>query len=624
MLATARASVTEDPLTAYTPLAERSPENIRQGNREYVITHAAGQRVLSCALAALLTEDRSYKDAAMRQVETLFDPSAWPEWQDIHHRRVHGLDADLRTGQLCRDLGLAYDWLHPMLSESERSALLEGIDRRGIQPYLRAVEHSAGWLDNMNNWMTCIVGGLGVCGMALAGEHDEAQRLIDLALPRMERYLEQYGPEGEFNENPAYAGSSGAPVVFFSAYRYFREDPEIPPQLALLRKHCIWEMYMTLPPGIIVPFGDCKPDRPASYNTSWFPAVAAATRDSVLQGFYLQHNTPGAFGGQESRDPVTELMFYDATLSPASPDFRTFPLGRFFPAHSGIISSRTDWNPKTAACVVMSKAGHGGVNHTHPDAGQVLIQGYGRRLVRDLGSVDYPSENKRNFYHFSSRGHNLLTFNDRELVWAREHRARVLHAFFDKALGGAWTIDSTELHEEAVFVRRSVMHFLPGIVAVLDEAHFTRPGILRVRWHPETSVAPDKRGAFRIRNHDVTLSGKIVNLDGSEFRTCAGRHRYEPPYDRDRMGNPLPQRREPFFDGLIESDRCRILTLFAVHGPGAAIGDWTKQGNAWYMDQADGPVEVALSHETMQTGHPGTTERLALPLAAAPYGETST
>ena len=104
---------------------------------------------------------------------------AWPEWQDIYHRRRLDFDADLRTGQLCRDLGLAYDWLYPYMTEAERAWYVEGLDRRGIQPYLRAVEAGAGWVDRMNNWMTCIVGGLGMCGMALNEDHPQSQQLID-------------------------------------------------------------------------------------------------------------------------------------------------------------------------------------------------------------------------------------------------------------------------------------------------------------------------------------------------------------------------------------------------------------------------------------------------------------
>ncbi|MFO7906894.1 MAG: hypothetical protein R6U98_29830, partial [Pirellulaceae bacterium] len=197
VLETAQNAAASQPLTAFAPLDGRGKEDVRQGNRDYTITHAVGQRVMACALANMLLGEAKFQDAALAQVAVLFDPAAWPEWQDIYHRKKYNWDADLRTGQLSRDLGLAYDWLHSGLSAEQRSWFLRGLDARGIQPYLRAVEQHPWWLDGNNNWTTVIVGGMGVCGMALGEDHPDSVRLIDLAIPRMQKYLDQYGPEGE-------------------------------------------------------------------------------------------------------------------------------------------------------------------------------------------------------------------------------------------------------------------------------------------------------------------------------------------------------------------------------------------------------------------------------------------
>ena len=624
-LAWADSAVASPPLTAFTPLAGRQPEDIRQGNREYGITRAAGLRVSACALVALVTEMPTYKAAALRQVATLFDDAAWPEWQDIHHRRALNFDADLRTGQLCLDLGLAYDWLHPLLNDEERAWWIAGLDRCGIQPYLRAVEAKAGWLDRMNNWTTVIVGGLGVCGMALLGEHDQAERLLDLAIPRMNAYLDYYGPAGEFNENPGYAGSSRLPAMFFTALRYLRRESQPSAQIARLRQHCIWQIYVTMPPGEVVPFGDCPAGRRVGDSVAYFPAVAAATRDSLLQGFYLHHNgepltdepetqnaTPKAksFSGHDrsllaSGNPLWELLFYDATLKPDLAALAHMPLGRVFPAHGGIVSSRSSWDQEAAACVVMSQAGSGGVNHTHPDAGQTIIQGYGRPLIRDLGSVSYPSGNKRNYYPFNSSAHNILTFNGQDLIWDGDHRAHIAHATFDERLGGAWTIDSTELHADAVSVRRTVLHALPGIVAVLDEAAFAKPGTIRVRWHPATSATPDPTGAFTVVNDGVTFSARIIALDGSPLRLTTGIHQYEPPYDHDRMGNPLPLRHESYIDAFVVADRCCILTLFSVQARDEAAQAWSGGDASWRIGTAQGPIKVRVTAMHLEVIGPG-------------------
>lgn len=585
VIGTAEDATRAEPLSAFSPVDGRGEEDIRQGNRDYVITHAAGQRILSCALAHMVLEEPRYQEAALAQAATLFDRAAWPEWQDNYHRNRHALDADLRTGQLSRDVGLAYDWLYPALSDRDRQWLIDGLDTCGIQPYLRAVDAGAWWLNAMNNWTTVVVGGMGVCAMALGADHPQSRILLDLALPRMRAYLDEYGPKGEFNECPGYAGSSHNSVLFFAAYRYHCRHEAVPPEIAFLRQHCIWQMYATLPPGVVTPFGDSGPNRPTSRNTICFPAVAAATRDPRLQWFYLEH------AAERSPNPPLELLHYDASLAPAPPTPADLPLGRAFPAYDGLVSSRTSLDQTSAACVVQGKGGHGGVNHTHPDAGQIIIQGYGQRLIRDLGKVPYPLDKKAH-YHFNSAGHNVLTFDGQDLIWDAQHRARLIGAEFDNEQGGSWAWDLTELYEAAIDVRRSVLHRFPGIVAVYDVAAFKQSGVIRIRWHPETPAEPDEEGHFQVTNNGVTLSGLMTSLDEAAFTFSAGRHRYDPPHDRDRMGNPLPQRNEPYMDMLLKGPGCRVLTLFAVHAPGEPPRRWQPTQTGWQIATAEGVKHV--------------------------------
>lgn len=101
---------------------------------------------------------------------------------------------------LCRDLGLAFNWLFPFLDKYEKMEIIAGIDRCGIQPYLRDIDDNAWWYQVMNNWTTVIVGGLAICGMSLRELHPQSGKLIEKALKTMASYLTYYGPEGEFTE----------------------------------------------------------------------------------------------------------------------------------------------------------------------------------------------------------------------------------------------------------------------------------------------------------------------------------------------------------------------------------------------------------------------------------------
>lgn len=617
------ADVGTEPLTAFADLPERSPEDIRQGNRDFIVVHAAGQRVGRAALAHLLTGNPRYRGVAMAQIACLFDEKAWPEWQDSFHRRVHDLDADLRTGQLCRDLGLAFDWLHDSLSAADREWFVEGLDRRGVQPYLQAVDDRAWWLYSLHNWTTVIVGGLGVCGMALRGYHPEADRLVTESLPLMQRYMDQYGPDGEFNENPAYANASVQPALYFSAYRYYTAQTETPREIAALRRHCYWCAYATAPPGHLVSFGDGGPEYPAL--VSFFPAVAAATGDPILQWYY---QTYGRGQVSKARFPLWELLWYDATLEPRAPTVEDLPLGRAFPAHSGIVSSRTGWDPHAATCVVFGKAGSGAVNHSHPDAGQIEVQAHGQRLIADLGSVPYPGSEHRQYYHFSSEGHNVVTIGDGAMRWDGKHRARLAAWEFDNGRGGWWQVDTTELYEGAGSIRRTVVHLLPAIIAVLDEVKLGRPEVVRVRWHTGGVATLGEAGAFSVEMEGVCLHAQVLALkrdgpgpgiqdgpgpDVPELKT--GVHEYRPPYDHDRMGNPLPQRREPYVDARVPGQECRVLTLLSASGPEEEANAWSWAGPDWCVTTAGGVARVSVSAASLTVAWEGTDQRWEVPIA---------
>ncbi|MCG8605188.1 hypothetical protein MJD09_09345, partial [bacterium] len=84
---TARNDLQAEPLTPGSMFTGRSANAAKHNNPDYTICRAAGQRILRCALTNLLTGRVEYKQAAMLQMQALFDPLVWPEWMDQSHRR---------------------------------------------------------------------------------------------------------------------------------------------------------------------------------------------------------------------------------------------------------------------------------------------------------------------------------------------------------------------------------------------------------------------------------------------------------------------------------------------------------------------------------------------------------
>ncbi len=209
----ADADATAELLLPDSPVPGRTPATIEQRNLDFYICDAVGQRMRRLALAHLVTGDQAYVAPAVAQLDVILDHERWPDWIDQAHVQF-GHPAGLRTGMLSYDAGLTYDWLFESLTSEERTRIATGVDRRGIDPFRISIRQDPWWMRDLNNWTTTIVGGVAVAAMAMHDDIDDTDAIVDLAVATFERYLDIYGPEGEFNESPAYANATVRPVEF--------------------------------------------------------------------------------------------------------------------------------------------------------------------------------------------------------------------------------------------------------------------------------------------------------------------------------------------------------------------------------------------------------------------------
>jgi hypothetical protein len=543
---------------------------------------------------ALVTGERRYTDAALTQIDALFDLELWPEWSDKAHLQV-GLKVDLRHGQFARALGMAYDWLHELLTDEERRRFLAGIDRRAIRPFKVGVESEEKWLNRQSNWMTCIVGGFGILGMSLGPDHPDSAWMVELAGPRMRRYTSVFGPQGEFNESVQYSGSTMYVVDYFEAERYAGGGTENPLKELGLGDFCRWYMYATVPPGRVLGFGDPGADMPPVVGH--LSAVAGALRDPIIQWFYLEYVDLML---ATHRRLALDLLFFDPTVE-AQPPNETMPLGRAYHNQAKIITSRDSWAPESTTSVVYAKAAQEDY-HGHADWGQVCIDGYAERLIVDLGSTPgYPRSHKQRYYNYQQAGHNALVLGVNEtggIPVGKARRGTITHSEFNPKSGGAWTMDLSAVYGENRRVVRHVIHLLPRIVVVLDEAQLAETEPISLRWHTITPADLDDDGRFIVSGEKAVLAGRVQRLDGeSELRL--DRHEYQPPYNQDRLGNPYPQMHEPFVEIKTVDIDCRILSTFCVLGPDDRPQSWQSTADDQSIDTPEGPVQVFVKENVL-------------------------
>lgn len=598
---------TEPPLS---PVAKARPGGAPR-DRDFVLVATTANRILDAALVAMVRDERAYADAALRQIDALFDEAQWPDWQNLGSIRA-GLKADLRHGQLVAPIAVAYDWMYALLTDAERHRIIAGLDRCAIQRFHAGVKAKDHWTFRPSNWMLVVTGGFGIAGMALGEDHPDSGQLIDFARPRLENYLKVLGPDGEFNETVQYAGSIGYLVEYFSALRYASLGRDNPFTRHSFTRFYQWYMQMTFPPGRVANFGDPAIDAPVVATPA--SAVAAATQDPVLQWFYETYRDKML---PEHRARALELLYYDSDLKKIPPGAR-MPLARVYHHNAKLISSRSDWNPWSTTSVVYAKAGRE-TFHSHADWGQVCLDGFGERLVTDIGMGDADSAQDRysHYYHLQQWGHNVLVFGENTTGGVSWHETKrtgtTTWSSFDKALGGAWTMDLSDVYGDGKIVTRTVAHFLPRVIVVVDNATLPDVQPISLRWHLVAPAEPDKSGIFTLHGQKATLSGRVLRTDGAA-ETLAARHAYAAPYNRNGQGPEFKQRHEPYVELRAKDDHCRIVSLFCVFGPGETAEPWRETADGWGIATPERNVTVSLRDGALVVQNAHATKAVRAPM----------
>jgi len=583
---------------------------------DYTLCRGIGLRITRHAMMFLIEGDRSWIEAALRQTDVLFDDVEYPAWNHVARMKMDEEeskksvdlkkdDVHLRTGMLTNSVSLMFNWLRPDLDPDQLETLVRGLEKRAIRPFQGAVKEGKWWLEVNNNWLTCIVGGLGICGMALDGLHDDARSLIEYADPLMERHLEDYGSKGEFNEAVGYAGAIYLIVNYHAARLGWTDGKDNRLAQAPYPDMATWYIQMSLPPGKLHVFGDGKG---SPLKADWIPALASALQDPYLQGYGQTHSSILA-------DPL-QILYIDPDL-PAKDLTGHLPLGIAYHEHGACITSRTSWDWDKTASVVGSKARRED-NHEHNDAGQVVIDGEGKTLIVDWGTPEtsYPAEffNSGRFKYFEGNafGHNVLVFGGREMESCYElhpkytkgpslHGKRALHAQgkivsskFDDSWGGLWSIDTAPAWSGVKQNLRTVLHVHPGFVIVLDEVQLEKSESISLRWNTAKKATLVDETGFAVQHDTVGLAARAINLTGGVTTHQLSQHRYYEPWNKDQFGGLLPERDCPYYELKTENDHCRLLSLFCVQR-GSKTTPWTQEGDTHTATIGDAKLEVTIN-----------------------------
>jgi hypothetical protein len=191
---------------------------------------------------------------------------------------------------------------------------------------------------------------------------------------------------------------------------------------------------------------------------------------------------------------------------------------------------------------------------------------------------------------------------------------RVVWSRFDNELGGAWKIDMTAAYPGASLVERLVVHLLPGIVAVVDTAVMPQEARFSLRWHTVRKPEIFQDNSFIVKGDRAVVIGQMTALPGSAMEQSMKHHQYHPPYDRDRLGDPLEQRREPYYEATTTAEKAQWMTVFATGQAISPLPTWENKDTGCHISWDDQEWFVAFSEKGLVVSQHNSNRSLVAPL----------
>ncbi len=504
-------------------------------------------RVVSLGMAWELTGDARYLDSAVQHLA--YAVREWRIWVDTAHQPPF----DLMTGELALTYGLAIDWILPAADDASRTAIVEGVVRRALDPFLEAIERQTppGWHTARHNWNTVCNGGAVVLALALqdvgrvgttgptgatgrvgttgptgatgrvettgpTGATGKADRVLAKAVPAMDHYWDHLGDDGAWDEGTGY-------------WRYGHRYALMAAEALRRTGH---------------PAGEAVFSRPGVRRTGYFPIVFNPGRrlaagfgdsngrasDAIFYFLGARYRDP-AFIWYQDRVPMnaSRVGWPDEALAlvwrpvdepwlpEQRPDYRPdVPAAAVFPSIGWAMLAPSQPDPPH---FLSFKNGSLAANHTHLDLNHLSVGIGEQMLLVELGNRPYPADYFRadrryTYYEIGTRGHNTVLVGGRGQVHRREGRLLPLvEREGVQVLSGV----ADDAYEVPTPVARRHVVALDGrqSFVIVDEIETADSQPIELRWHTGGAWAAGDRGGAVVSDGTARAAMRTVALSGS-------------------------------------------------------------------------------------------------------------
>lgn len=499
------------------------PNALDESNLRMKAPHDTQKDLAVLGLLYLLTSETRYSDK-VKQI--LLNYAAFPHWND----RKHFLD----TGIMSYSVAMAYDWIYPEWSASEKLTIEQALMSKGLQAGLDRIAENPFWYLSKANWNPICNGGLGLAALAIFDSSPEARnlagRVLEKTLYALPFYVREFEPDGQSTEGIMYWDYGLTNFIRFSETlkRILGTDYGLTDTQGL--RQAGYFPFRTSGPVTGVSIGDDPLKVRRSSANFWF---AYRYQDSSLAR--LHHKEVQTYQTYNWLD----LIFYRPEL--LTQDNKRDPSLDSYVRDLDYVSFRSSWNHAESLYAGIH-AGDNTASHGHLDAGSFFVQGAGRVwAIGGLGNDSYtipgyfkmPSKpdyfeplskimepSRFHLYRLRGEGKNVLVFNPDVRPDQNPQGKALVQRIRSDSNGAMAIVDLSNVYS------RDVLHYRRGlalrnkrsIVWIRDEFSCRKPSDIYWFMHTIGSLELKNNGRTAlIRQGDKTFRVQLLTPANAKF-----------------------------------------------------------------------------------------------------------
>lgn len=490
-----------------------------------------GNALLREAFIYAITEDKARGAAAHAELLKVLGEKNWDVFVEDGHLRL----GFLRTGNLTRQVALAYDWIYDLLSPEERTETLNQIAEKGCVPIIRGLngmrhpETVKGWnfapehqqeyeLRDMRRWPTILghnnfravmSGGLALGIFALEGHDSRTDEWKEILLDSFDRFTRLYQPDGSYDEGVAYCNYATEFLIYLMEVVHRKTGLDLFGSAnftGVMHFNLATYLPHRLRPNGSVNFGDAGNSLRSDVGY-W---IARQSRDGLAQ--YIADNF-------HDGHTLFSLIWYDPSVKPEPPVNQ-----RLIKLDLDWIIARTGYEMDDL--VVALRSGPP-ANHEHADRNSLILKYAGEILFSDPYRPTYHHRDPGWFLRTAPAHNTVLIDGHGHPYHDGSEGTNESKAFAKIVRSGErqgyvfWASDATSAYAlgdpDVESVTRIVLVFyqIPALVVVDKLQKKSIPAIFAARWHVENT---DENGNCAVAGHSFSN----FRPNGKFLGVCAG------------------------------------------------------------------------------------------------------